>query len=465
MFRRKDVPAYTVTFTVLSDVLAIYLAFGAAWWMRFGSGLIPLEDTPGLRGYLALVTLWAAVLVLVFHLLGLYNIRMPRPFLTEVARVTQGIFITMAILFALSFYLRAQFEFSRATVTIMAPLSLFCVLGLRNLLRAIWGKFLRKNCLLQRVLIIGWGDRSAELARSVKSDVNSGREILGVLTDENPADLPSEIQRLGRPEDLLATLEHHEPDEVILGTLQVPHQQISDWILICEQHLVQFRLIPDLFEILASRVQLDFVSGVPLLGLGEFPLDRPFNRIIKRILDALGALVGLVASAPLMAAGAVLVRLESPGPVFYVQERCGRDGTPFRMFKLRTMRADAEQKTGPVWASENDPRRTRFGAILRKFNVDETPQFWNVFRGEMSLVGPRPERPFFVEQFKEEIRHYMPRHAYKPGMTGWAQVNGLRGNTPLPERVRYDLYYFENWSLWFDIRIMIATLFSFRNAY
>jgi len=465
MFRRKDVRAYTVTLTILSDLLAMYVAFLLAWGMRFKSGIIAFKDTPFIHNYLAMVTLWALVLVAVFHLLGLYNIRTPLPFMTEAARVTQGMFISLAVLFALSFFLRTQFQFSRLTVSLMALLALGCLLILRNGLRRAWGKFLRKNNLLQRVLLIGWGRRSAELVRHVQADINSGREIIGVLSDEQPRHLPRNIRWLGRTAELQQALDHHELDEVILGTLQVPHTQISDWILVCEQQLVQFRLVPDLFEILASRVQLDFISGVPLLGLGEFPLDRPFNRVLKRILDVVGSIAGLILSAPLIAIGAVLIRLESHGPVIYVQERCGRDGRPFPMYKLRTMKVDAENETGPVWTKENDPRRTRIGIMLRTFNIDETPQFWNVLRGEMSLVGPRPERPVFVEQFKEEIRHYMPRHSVKPGITGWAQVNGLRGNTPLEERVRYDLFYFENWSLWFDLRIIIATVLSFKNAY
>lgn len=465
MFRRKDIRTYTITFTILSDFLAMYLAFGVTWWIRFQTGIFTFQDTPVIRNYLAMIALWIVVLIIVFHFLGLYNIRMPLPFMSEAARVTQGIFISLAVLFALSFFLRTQFHFSRLIVFIMLPLAQAFLLILRNILRKAWGQFLRKNGLLQRVLLIGWSERSVELVYHVQSDINSGRKISGVLSDEKPKNLSQEIPWFGKTSELEKTLDQHELDEVILGTLQVPHTQISDWILICERRLVQFRLVPDLFEILASRVQLDFISGVPLLGLGDFPLDRPFNRMMKRILDTAGALIGLILSAPFMFLGALFVRLECPGPIFYVQERCGRDGRPFRMYKLRTMKIDAEKETGPVWAKENDPRRTPLGGILRKFNIDETPQFWNVLRGEMSLVGPRPERPFFVEQFKEEIRHYMPRHHYKPGMTGWAQVNGLRGNTPLDERVRYDIFYFENWSLWFDLRIIIATLFSFKNAY
>jgi exopolysaccharide biosynthesis polyprenyl glycosylphosphotransferase len=465
MFRRKDVRAYTVTLTILSDLLAMQVAFLVAWWFRFHSGIMEVEDTPLFAHYFAMVTFWALLLVGIFHALDLYNIRMPLPFLSEVAKITQGLAISLAILFAVSFFLKAQFRFSRVTIIVMTSLAHIDLLFFRNILRKWWGQFLRKNDMLQRVLLVGVGEQSANLIDKIDADANSGRKVVGILFDEKTNDLPPQIPCLGRLSDLPAVLEKQEVDEVILGTIQVHHQQISDWILTCEQHLVQFRLVPDLFEILASRLQLDYISGVPLLGLGEFPLDRPFNRAVKRLLDIVGSLVGLTLSSLVYLVAGILIRIESKGPIFYTQERCGRDGEVFHMFKLRTMKTDAEAKTGPKWAEENDPRRTRIGTILRKYNLDETPQFWNVLRGDMSLVGPRPERPFFVEQFKDEIRHYMPRHSFKPGMTGWAQINGLRGNTPLAERVRYDLYYFENWSFWFDLRIMLATIFNFKNAY
>jgi exopolysaccharide biosynthesis polyprenyl glycosylphosphotransferase len=465
MFRRKDVSAYTRAFTVLSDILALYFAFGIAWLVRFESGWFITLDTPDIRNYLVLVTIWAFVLVLTLQRLNLYNIRTPLPFMSEATRVTQGMLVSVAILFALNFFLRPEYEFSRSTFIIMGLLACIFLLGFREILRMLWGQLLRKKGLLQRVVLMGWNERSSELVDHIRSDVNSGREVVGVIAEDKPASLPREIPWLGKPDELEKILQTHELDEVILGTLQVPHTQISEWILACERNLIQFRLVPDLFEILASRVQLDFISGVPLLGLGEFPLDRPSNRVMKRVLDIVGALIGLILSSPFLIIGAILIRIESPGPIFYVQERCGRDGKPFRMYKLRTMKPDAEKETGPVWTKENDPRRTRVGGFLRSTNIDETPQFLNVLLGKMSLVGPRPERPVFVEQFKEQIRHYMPRHISKPGMTGWAQVNGLRGNTPLDERIRYDIYYFENWSIWFDIRIMMATLFNFKNAY
>ena len=211
---------------------------------------------------------------------------------------------------------------------------------------------------------------------------------------------------------------------------------------------------------------MDFqmIGSVPIVGVGRWPLDQVWNRMLKRIVDIIGGFVGMVISVPFILVSAIVIKCESKGPIFYAQERCGRRGKTFRIYKLRTMRTDAEKGDHPGWTVDDDPRRTRSGAFLRKWNIDELPQFWNVFKGEMSLVGPRPERPYFVEQFTPGIEHYMWRHVSKPGLTGWAQVNGFRGDTSISERVKYDLYYLENWSLAFDFKILVRTLFTYRNA-
>ena len=229
--------------------------------------------------------------------------------------------------------------------------------------------------------------------------------------------------------------------------------------------MITFNMVPDMFRIMTGSMDMQTVDDIPLLGVSRWPLDYFWNRTLKRLEDVVGSLLGLTLIAPLLGIAAILVKRSSPGPVFYRQKRCGENGREFTIYKLRTMHADAEKTTGPVWAVENDPRRTRLGTVLRSTNIDELPQLWNVFRGDMSLVGPRPERPHFVEKFRDDINHYMWRHVSKPGMTGWAQVNGLRGNTSIGERIKYDLYYLENWSLSFDFKILLRTFFANRNAY
>jgi exopolysaccharide biosynthesis polyprenyl glycosylphosphotransferase len=256
-----------------------------------------------------------------------------------------------------------------------------------------------------------------------------------------------------------------EVDRVILADPTLPHERVAEIILCCERGLVSFMLVPDLYSVLTTKVHVESVGEIPLIGFSKWPLDYFWNRVAKRAEDVFGSMVGLFFSAPVIVAAVPIIKLTSPGPAFYRQERCGEGGERFFIYKLRTMKEGAEAESGPVWATEGDPRRTKIGAFLRRYNLDELPQFWNVLAGDMSLVGPRPERPHFVEQFKEDISRYMWRHVSKPGITGWAQVNGLRGNTDIRERIKYDLYYLENWSLAFDFKILMKTLFTRKNAY
>jgi exopolysaccharide biosynthesis polyprenyl glycosylphosphotransferase len=212
-------------------------------------------------------------------------------------------------------------------------------------------------------------------------------------------------------------------------------------------------------------MDMQSLNDIPLLGIGKWPLDLFWNRVLKRAEDIIVSAVGLVVSSPVIAVAAIFIKKSSPGPVFYKQERCGEDNKAFNLYKLRTMPVEAEKETGPVWTVEDDPRCTSACSFLRRHNLDELPQLWNVLTGDMSIVGPRPERPHFVEKFKANVGRYMLRHVSKPGMTGWAQVNGLRGNTSIEERIKYDLYYLENWSLAFDLKIMLRTFFAKENAY
>jgi len=258
----------------------------------------------------------------------------------------------------------------------------------------------------------------------------------------------------------------HAVDEVVLTSAEtLPHSEMVKIMVLCEHHYATFRMVPDLFRTLTSKVDLQSVDGIPMLGMDRWPLESFRNRAIKRLEDLVGALVGLTLSAPILLVAAILIKRSSHGPVLYRQERCGEKGSLFTLYKLRTMRTGAEEESGPVWTVENDPRRTRIGEFLRTWNLDELPQFWNVLTGAMSLVGPRPERPHFVEQFKEEINQYMYRHTGKPGMSGWAQVNGLRGNTSIQDRIQYDLFYLENWSLALDFKILLMTFYRTENAY
>lgn len=234
---------------------------------------------------------------------------------------------------------------------------------------------------------------------------------------------------------------------------------------LCEREMIQFKVIPSCFRVFVSGLTLETIAGTPVLGVTRLPLDGTVNVIAKRTLDIVGATFGLILSAPIVAVFSAIVWLESPGSVFYRQRRWGCNGVSFDIIKIRSMKLNAEQSSGAKWCVKDDPRRLKVGAFMRRWNIDELPQFWNVLKAEMSLVGPRPERPELIAGFKHQIPHYNARHHSKPGMTGWAQVNGLRGDTDLSERIQCDLWYLENWSLWLDLQIMLLTFFKRDNAY
>ncbi len=470
MRRRDTYDVVCSAAAVAADAAAILSGFLLAEWVRFESGWIPMfHDAPPDRSiYLYGALLATAPLLLIFHGLGLYVRPQLGPFSEKVPRLVRAVGLGILLAMALAFAVRTEPPFSRVVVVV----SLFTVLGTvlfeRGVLHRAEIALARRSASRHRVLILGTDATAARLKQALEDEPRLHSEVTGFLRLDPGRDGAQAVSPdlvlgpLDRLPDLLAA---GGIDRALLATGALPHDRIIEIILACDRYLVAFEMVPDLFRVLTTAVEVRTVDGIPLLGLRPWPLDRFWNRILKRAEDVAGALVGLVLSAPLVAAAAYLVKRSSPGPVFYRQERCGETGRGFTMLKLRSMQQDAESGSGPVWATENDPRCTPVGAWLRRWSIDELPQFWNVLRGDMSLVGPRPERPAFVEKFRADIGRYMWRHVSKPGMTGWAQVNGLRGNTDIRERITLDLYYLENWSLALDFKIILRTFFSRENAY
>ncbi|HEU5321569.1 MAG TPA: undecaprenyl-phosphate glucose phosphotransferase, partial [Methylomirabilota bacterium] len=312
----------------------------------------------------------------------------------------------------------------------------------------------------------GGGEPAAEVLRVLRRRPDVGIRVLGLLSDKREVE-GIDVRWLGAPEEIRAVLDGHTVDIVIVALPHADYPRVSAVLNEIGDDPVAIHFVPDVFHLTSLRGGVEEFESVPFIHLRESPLYG-WNRVMKRALDVAVGGAALVLLAPLVAACAVAVRLTSPGPVLYRQERMGLDGRRFAMLKLRTMRADAEAETGPRWATADDPRRTRVGTFLRRLSLDELPQLVNVLRGEMSLVGPRPERPSFVAEFRRRVPGYMLRHKVKAGMTGWAQVNGWRGNTSIEKRIEYDLYYIERWSLAFDLKILVRTLwlgFRNRNAY
>ena len=475
---RDNFDAFCSLLAGVADALAAFLGVLLATWLRFDSGLIPLQHNeifPPHIMYVAAAAVLAPLLVLVFRLIGLYIRPQLGPFGDKLPRIVRGVTITLAAALALSFVVRpADWPPYSRTVALLAFFTvLLLVLVERFVLFRIELHWARRSAPIRRILIIGVDDLAARIRRALEREPRLRSRLAGYLLPVEPASgrettLSSAITprlvkgHLGELEKIVAD---EQIDEIILADPGIARRRLAEILMHCERNLIPFRMVPDLYGVLTSRVRVNHVADIPLIGIASWPLDAFWNRVLKRLEDIAGALVGLLLSAPVVLLAAPLIKRSSPGPVFYRQTRCGIAGKPFTLFKLRTMPVDAEHATGPVWATADDPRRTRIGEFLRKWNLDELPQFWNVLAGDMSLVGPRPERPHFVEQFKGGVGHYMTRHISRPGMTGWAQVNGLRGNTSIEDRVQHDLYYLENWSLSFDLKILIQTFFNRQNAY
>jgi exopolysaccharide biosynthesis polyprenyl glycosylphosphotransferase len=319
-----------------------------------------------------------------------------------------------------------------------------------------------------RVLVVGWNADAAQMRDAMKLNVSLLGEVVGCVPPPDgrlAAEMPGDVPVLGDYASLLRLIEEQKISLLVLADTSLPPAEIQRLALLCERELIRFSLILDYFPAQRSRLHVQNVSGVPLLGRSQLPIDRTANRFIKRSIDIVGALVGLALSAFIVPWFCILVYLESPGPVIFRQRRTSRSGDPFHIYKIRSMKLQAEAGTGAVWCKENDDRRLRIGAFMRRWNIDELPQFINVLIGDMSLVGPRPERPELIARFKDEIPSYNLRHEVRTGLTGWAQIQGLRGNTDLRKRIEADLYYLENWSVALDFYCIAATFFRVKNAY
>ncbi len=468
--RNKDtMDALASGLAVLTDAAAILAGFLIATWIRFDTGLFTVDSwPPDLYFTYGLGALVATVIFLfIFRSLGLFVRPQLGRFPNKIPRLIRAIGIGLLLATALAFAVRTDPPFSRLTMAISFFTIAFLIVLERYLLFRVEIHLARRGTEQNRVLIVGTDAVAVHLKHSLEQEPRLRAKVLGFVHTGGPAadaDIAPEAIK-GDIRNLDAILNAHTVDQLIVTDSHLGHQRVVEIILACEQNLITFNMVPDMFRIMTGSMDMQLVDDIPLLGVSRWPLDYFWNRTLKRMEDLVGATFGLLVSGPVILIAALLVKRSSPGPVFYRQERCGENGKPFTIFKIRTMHADAEQSSGPVWAAPDDPRRTGIGAFLRRQNLDELPQLWNVLKGEMSLVGPRPERPHFVEKFRDDIDRYMWRHVSKPGMTGWAQVNGLRGNTSIEERIKYDLYYLENWSLSFDFKVLLRTLAANRNAY
>ena len=436
----------------LSDTLVLFLCLPLAYWLRF-SVLTGGIAAMALSAYLRLAFVYALAQTLLYALLGLYPADRGLTLARELRLIWLGTALGMAALLSWLFLGHAE-HYSRLTLAFFYLLSAGLLSGKRLLVR----RLSRRRQPARRVLLLGSGRMARRYLRELERDPALGYAVIGYLAPEAAEEAEIRLPYFGDYQRIEAALEESRPDEVVCAPEAEEFQSLTPQIVAaCEKAGVRLSIIPFYAEYLLSRPHFDDLNGIPLLNLRRIPLDNRANALCKRALDLTGAALGLVLCSPLLLIGALGVRLSSPGPVLFRQERLGKEKKPFTMYKLRTMRANGWEDT--AWSGRDDPRRTRFGAFLRKYSIDELPQLWNVLRGDMSLVGPRPEIPYHAEHFQEEIPLYMVKHQVRPGMTGWAQVNGLRGDTSIRERIEHDIYYIENWSLRFDLKILWITVF------
>ncbi len=456
-----------IIFTLVLDVLALMASFLITYALRFTTGVIPLHGgTPDFEYYAKALVVIVPVYLWFFRNYGLYQPNRAVRRIEEIFMVVKAVSFSILTIMAISFFYR-KFTYSRIYLVFLWFFSVLFISSARYLLIQ-WEyrrKLQRKD--ISRVLLVGANHNARNIIQWSKANPHYGQDVVAVLTRDQAliGKHVEGIEITGMAEDCEAFIENLKPDRVVLVDSEFSREKITDLVVTCEDRMIDFKIAADFYGLLTRSVEVENVSNVPLLGFRPLPLDDFWNRCAKRIFDVLVSAAAFVLTSPLWLLAFILIKLDGRGPVFYFQERVGRDEQIFKVIKFRTMKVDAEKETGPVWAKADDARRTRFGNFLRRFNIDELPQIWNVLRGDMSLVGPRPERPHFVNQFRESIPRYMTRHKVKAGITGWAQVHGLRGNTSIHERVKYDLYYMENWSIMLDIEIIFMTLFAYKNAY
>ncbi len=463
--RKGDFTSYLIF--VASDILALSSAFVLAYLTRFyGLNLYFREETPDLRRYaIALLTI-LTIFIWSFRNKQIYLFDILRRRLDEIALIIQATFMAALVVMALTFLYR-DFSYSRIVFALHCLYSIILVVLFRHIAYVMdgWVRILLGSKI--RIVVIGANRNARQIIRRINRSYRNRYQVVGVFSGGNLSQEKhfESAPILGNLDDVMNKIDNANPDEVILTVPDFPDQKLSQLLFHCEKELMTLLKIPDLFGIFTSGVAIHYIDNVPLISLKKSPLDKMGNRVVKRLFDIVVSSALLVVFLPVFILVTLVILIVDGPPIFYKQGRTGMDGRSFWIYKFRTMRVDAEVQTGPVWATKNDGRTTRTGKFLRRFNIDELPQLWNVLKGDMSMVGPRPERPHFVGRFREEIPRYMARHKIKSGITGWAQVNGFRGDTSITERTKYDLYYYENWSLFLDIKILFMTFFAFKNAY
>ena len=454
---------------VVIDIIVILISLVLAYFVRFKTTIFgPLGGSLPFMHYLIFTILCIIpTYLLLYYFFGLYKpFRNKSSIFSGAEDIIKSDIMAFIILVAILFVIN-QPDFSRIMLLLLSLFGMIFAIIERALVVLVL-RFMRvNNRNLKHMLIIGDNDLALNFAHKINSKTYLGYNIAGFLGRKEHLGKTFEGTRfIGTFKDLPDVLKTHKFDRVVIAIPLKYYYHLNEIVDACEEEGIKAEIIPDYYKYLPAKPSVDMLDDMPIINIRYVPLDDAFNKFKKIIEDYFVAIVAIIITSPIMIITAIAIKLESPGPIIFKQERIGYNGKPFMMYKFRSMKVQDDEEEKSQWTTEDDPRKTRVGTFIRKMSIDELPQFFNVLKREMSVVGPRPERPYFVEQFKKEIPKYMVKHQVRPGLTGLAQVNGYRGNTSIEKRIEYDIRYVENWSLVLDIQIMFKTVFKRNpNAY
>ena len=465
----KDNQKYFNRLHVIIDAIIIIISYIAGWWLKFKSGIFKEVIWAYTFGeYMRPLIIMVPGFLILYSAFNLYTPKRMQGRRLEIWNLFKANTLGMLIFMSLSFVVK-DINLSRWALAFFYILNLSLDILARNLIRTVL-KDMRKRGLNQKhILLVGYSRAAEEYIDRILVNPQWGYNIRGILDDTVPAGTTYKgIKVLGRIDNLMVILPENRLDEIAITLGLNEYFRLEEIVALCEKSGVHTKFIPDYNNIIPTKPYTEDILGLPVINIRYVPLSNTFPAAVKRLMDIAGSLVCIVLFSPVMLVSAIVIKLTSPGPLIFRQERVGLHNRPFQMYKFRSMVVQSEQAEKKAWTVKDDPRVTKFGKFMRKTSIDELPQLFNILKGDMSLVGPRPERPFFVEKFQEEIPRYMVKHQVRPGLTGWAQVNGYRGDTSIRKRIEYDLYYIENWSIGLDIKILFLTVFRGfvnKNAY
>lgn len=465
----KDNQRYFNRLHVLIDAVIIAVSYALAWYLRFKSGLFVADAWfLSFQVYMqALIYIIPGYLIL-YYAFQLYTAKRVQGRRLEAWHVVQANIIGL-MAFILVLYLIKESNFSRKMLFVFFCVNVTLEVLVRNIIRIILRNYRRKGYNQKHIILVGYSRAAEQYIDRICANPEWGYTIRGILDDHQPRGTEYKgVKVIGSIDNLLIILPQNRLDEIAI-TLGLDEYHKLEYIVgMCEKSGVHTKFIPDYNNIIPTRPYTEDLMGLPVINIRRVPLTNTLNAITKRAIDIFGAIVALILFSPIMITVSIIIKATSKGPLIFKQERVGLQNRTFFMYKFRSMIVQEEEKERGEWTTKNDPRVTPIGKFIRRTSIDELPQLFNVLKGDMSLIGPRPERPFFVEKFKEEIPRYMIKHQVRPGLTGWAQVNGYRGDTSIRKRIEYDLYYIENWTLGLDAKILVLTFFKGfvnKNAY